>query len=282
MRRVLGAALACLALACASAPKTLRPTTGLGPTQMPPGQSATQLLAEARASFARRPLPEAVRRAETLFLATAHEEPHDVEGLYGAIQARLWRLEHGAEAAERDALVGSAVEAGQLCLTRAPERAECHYGLALALGVQARERHATAIAGLQEMVVHLRRAAELEPRFDHGGPARVLGLVLLRAPGWPLGPGDAEQGLEEARKAVALAPEYPPNLLVLSEALLANGAAAESRNWAERAVELARAQEARGEPDASGWVREGEQLLAKAQRSLNSAATSRGPWGPST
>src|SRR2546430_12208057 len=55
------------------------------------------------------------------------------------------------------------------------------------------------------------------------GPARVQALVLIRAPGWPLGPGDAEAGLAAARRAVALPPLYPPNLLALAEAVAETG-----------------------------------------------------------
>ena len=42
--------------------------------------------------------------------------------------------------------------------------------------------------------------------------------MLLRAPGWPLGPGDPEAALPEAQAAARLAPDYPPNQLVLGEA----------------------------------------------------------------
>jgi tetratricopeptide (TPR) repeat protein len=267
VRRLLGTALVCLTLACAAARQEQRPAPEPGPSQVPSEQSAEALLEEARSAFALRPDAEAVRRAEALYLAAAQADPEGVEGLYGAMLARVWRVEHTQDASARDALAGSAVDAGRQCLERAPDHVACHFGLAQALGVQARERLATALVLVREMVAHLRRAAELDPRFEQGGPARVLSVVLVRAPGWPVGPGDAEQGLEEARKAVALSPEYPPNLLALSDALLANDEVAESRTWAERALALARDAQARGEPDAPSWVRQAEQLLA-GERSL--------------
>ena len=261
MRRVVVAALVALTLACAGARKAQRPTPEQLP-EVPSGLSTLQLLSEAHAAFAQRPDPEAVRRAEAFFEAAAQQDPQNVEALYGAIEAKLWRVDRAADASERDALAGSAVESGRQCVARAPDAAACHYGLALALGIEGRERHSVALSNLQQMIAELRRAEELDPRFEQAGPARVLGVVSVRAPGWPVGPGDAETGLEEARKAVDLFAEYPPNLLALSEALLANGAAEESRQWAERALGLAQAQQQQGDPDAPSWVTEAEQLIA--------------------
>jgi hypothetical protein len=111
------------------------------------------------------------------------------------------------------------------------------------------------------MLQHLRRAAAADPALDLAGPERVAALVLLRAPGWPLGPGDPDSGLLEARRAAARFPDHPPNQLALAEALLATGAAEAGRAAARRAVELARGLAARGDPDAAGWAAEGERLL---------------------
>ena len=157
----------------------------------------------------------------------------------------------------RAALSASAVDAGQACLERAPESALCHYALALGLGVQARERRATATDGMKKMVEHLRRAKELDPRIDEGGPDRVLAVLLTRAPAWPVGPGNPEGAVQEARRAVEIAPDYPPNLLALSEALLDTGGTEEGRGAARRAVELSRSSR---EPDAVSWAAEGERL----------------------
>jgi hypothetical protein len=113
------------------------------------------------------------------------------------------------------------------------------------------------------MVELLKRANGNDPRQDKAGAARVLALVLVRAPGWPLGPGDSDAGLKAARQAVALFPDYAPNQLALSEALLATGDAAGSRAAANRGLELGRlAVSHGGEQDANDWVRDGETLLA--------------------
>ena len=259
MTRVLaGAALA--ALACAPALHAPGPASELGAPAAPDGRSAAGLLAEARAEWARRPDAEAVKRAEALFLAAAEADRGGAEGLYGAIQARIWRIERERDAGRRRALARSAVELGQRCEQRAPASAACAYGLALALGEQAREDHATAADGLKRMVERLRRAAASDPALDRAGPERVLALVLVRAPAWPVGPGDAEAGLDAARKAAARFPDHPPNQLALAEALLANGEAEAGHAAARRAAELARASK---EPEAAEWAREAAALEAR-------------------
>ena len=97
--------------------------------------------------------------------------------------------------------------------------------------------------------------------YDEAGLARVRALVLIRAPGWPLGPGDLEAGLVAARRAVALRPRSLPNLLALAEALSKNGDAAGAReNYAgarDAALPLPAA------ADRDQWLREADQGLQR-------------------
>jgi tetratricopeptide (TPR) repeat protein len=148
----------------------------------------------------------------------------------------------------------------------APGTAGCDYALALALGVEARAHPTGALQRLPEMVRLLRSADRQEPGLDAAGPSRVLALLLLRAPGWPLGPGDPEAALEAARRAAELAPDHAPNQLALAEALRANGEDAGAVGAARRAVELAKAAARAGDPEAPAWLRDGERLLAAWSR----------------
>jgi cytochrome c-type biogenesis protein CcmH/NrfG len=77
---------------------------------------------------------------------------------------------------------------------------------------------------------------------------------LVRAPSWPLGPGDPKAALPEAQAAVRAAPDYPPNQLALGEALRKNGRSAEAHTAYARALRLASNAAARGDPDAAGWI----------------------------
>jgi hypothetical protein len=111
------------------------------------------------------------------------------------------------------------------------------------------------------MLDTLARAESADPNYDEAGPARVRALVLIRAPGWPLGPGDAEAGLAAARRAVTLRPIYPPNLLALAEALATTGDRSGARESYARAHEAALALPAAVDRDE--WLREADHGLQR-------------------
>jgi len=254
--------LAALAAGCAPA---LREPGESGPRgasalglggPVPAASALPSLIAEAEKQFARRPSPDAVEAALRSFHAAARADEARIDGLLGLARTASWAVEQERDTARREALVSVALWAGQWCEKRSPGRADCAYALAQALGQQAREHPATSHDGLGRMTGLLRRAAELDPGLDEAGPERVLALVLLRAPGWPAGPGDAEEGLRQARAAVALRPEHPPNRLALAEALRRNGQEAEARAEYTRALERARALQGPAQPDASTWAAE--------------------------
>ena len=113
------------------------------------------------------------------------------------------------------------------------------------------------------MVPALQSAIKNDPTYDEAGPHRVMALVLLRAPAWPLGPGDVEAGLEEARRAVALRPDYPPNTFALAEALAANKDKDGAREAYIAGKALAGALRDASNPDAPFWIVEADEAISK-------------------
>ena len=79
------------------------------------------------------------------------------------------------------------------------------------------------------MLASLAKAESREPLLDHAGPARLSAVVLMRAPPWPLGPGDADSALIAAHRAVRRDPAWPPNLIALGQAQVKTGASAQAR-----------------------------------------------------
>ena len=234
-------------MACAHALGTPPPIESIAP---PPREDPAQLLKEADEEWSRR---ADAARAERLYLEAARANPRDPAAYAGAIRAKAFRIGRSKDGNERGRLAGEAVGIGQLCEENAPRAPLCDYWLAAALGLQARERAATGHDALPKMVELLRRAAASDPSVDRGGPHRLLATLLLRAPGWPLGPGDEESALPQAQAAVRIDPAYAPNQLALGEALRKNGRAAEARAAYAEALRLATAD---GDPDASGWADE--------------------------
>ncbi len=256
------ALVALLATGCASALKEPPPLESLQHGAAGPGTPAA-LLEEATAAYAKRPDREAVGRSEELCLQAAQADEVAVDGLVCAIRAKSWLAEREKDAKVRTELSVSAVHLGQWCQKRDPASVACKYWLAVALGMQARDRPTTAEDGLRRMAQLLREVGKADPLYDEAGPERVLAMLQLRAPGWPVGPGDDEESLVSARKAVQLRPDYPPNLVTLGEALLRNGERAEGRKVLERAVDLAGRDPWTANPDAPGWIAEAKALLRR-------------------
>jgi tetratricopeptide (TPR) repeat protein len=186
-------------------------------------------------------------------------EPSSVAALAAAIEADSTRSDHESDAKIRSELAAEADRDADACLSREPQAAACLYGRAVAFGLQARAHPTQAGEFLKKMLDTLASAESVDASYDEAGPARVRALVLVRAPGWPLGPGDSEAGLAAARRAVSLRPKYPPNLLALAEALAKTGDADGARESYQRAHDAAQALPAAADRDE--WLSEAAQGL---------------------
>jgi hypothetical protein len=184
-----------------------------------------------------------------------------VEELAAAIAADAKGSDREPDAKIRAELAAEASRDAAACLAREPQAAACLYGRAIALGLEARAHPTRAGELLSAMLGSLADAEAVDPSYDEAGPARVRALVLIRAPGWPLGPGDAETGLVAARRAATLRPQYPPNLLALAEALAKTGDSNGARENYEHARALAQALPAG--TDRDGWLREADEALRR-------------------
>jgi hypothetical protein len=251
-----------LSLGCAAALKEPPPVSALQ-REAVGSTPADALLQEAAEEYAKRPSVAAVQRAEGLCLQAAQVDESGTAGLVCAMQTKAWLAEREKGVKDRTELSVSAVQVGQWCLRRDPASAPCKYWLAVSLGLQARDRPVTAEDGLKRMVQLLRDVAREAPLLDEAGPERVLALLLVRAPGWPVGPGDAEEAIPHARKAVDLRPEYPPNQVALGEVLIINGDKPGGQAALRRAIDLAGTDPWSKDPDAPSWIADARALLPR-------------------
>ena len=253
---------ALVAMACAPALREPPPVSAVAPGTSG-GRSADELVRAADAAWARRADPRQAEAAQALYLDAAADDERRVDALLGAMRAMTFRIEREQVSSVRARLSQEQVQLGQWCQRRAPSEPACDYRLAIALGQQAREHASTGKDALGKMVELLRKTTAAAPRLDSAGPHRVLALVLLRAPGWPMGPGDPEAALAEARAAVGLFPDDPANQLALAEALRKTESPDEARAAYQRALELATAESQAGDPDADRLRAEAAAALAR-------------------
>jgi hypothetical protein len=187
--------------------------------------------------------------------------PDTVDALAAAIAANAQRIDHESDSKTRNELAAEASRDADACIAREPQAAACLYGRAVAQGLDARTHPTRASGLLNNMLQSLASAEAVDPNYDEAGPARVRALVLIRAPGWPLGPGDPDAGLVAARRAATLHPQYPPNLLALAEALAKTGDASGARETYARARDAAQALPPTATRD--DWLHEAEQALRR-------------------
>jgi hypothetical protein len=188
-------------------------------------------------------------------------QSQSVEGLSAAVAEDARRSDLATESTVRAQLAADAAGSAKACLDLAPQDAGCLYSQAIALGLEAQAHPLHANETLKTMLGVLGRAEAADPEYDEAGPARVKALVLIRAPGWPLGPGDADLGLAAARRAVSLRPEYPPNVLALADALGKTGDARGAKETYQRAQLLIQAMPPSTDRDA--WLRQADQALGR-------------------
>jgi tetratricopeptide (TPR) repeat protein len=187
------------------------------------------------------------------------QSPATVADLAAAVAADSRRSDATGDAKIREQLAEDAESNAEACLQLDPKAAACLYYHAVALGLEARAHPLRANDLLKSMLDSLSAAQAADPGYDEAGPDRVKALVLARAPGWPLGPGDPDAALSAARRAVQLQPQYPPNLLALAEALSKTGDAAGARVNYQRARDLAEA--APASADRADWLEQADRAL---------------------
>jgi tetratricopeptide (TPR) repeat protein len=72
-------------------------------------------------------------------------------------------------------------------------------------------------SGLEIIQQRMKQLIDLKSTYVYGGPDRVLAIVLMRAPGSPIGPGDWDLAEKHMKKALEIDPNWPENQLYMAE-----------------------------------------------------------------
>lgn len=188
--------------------------------------------------------------------------------LWQAAKELSIRYEEVETRQDRLAIAKRGIEYGRRCIKEEPENPACYYYHAINTGLYYQTRVIGYQNGLKSMIADCEKVLKLDPAFDHGGAYRILGRIYTEVPYTTSHPGgitrDLEKAEENSRKAVAIAPGFPENHLVLSRALL------EAKRNADAALALSETQQLmpswREHHDYPFWKQETRKLAKKLKR----------------
>jgi tetratricopeptide (TPR) repeat protein len=192
------------------------------------------------------------------------------EAEWKAARACAWLAEDlfDNDKTRRAEFSGRGFEYAKAAVSANPKGVEGHYYSGINRAIQATTK---LFVSAKFMVPAIRdtwkKALQIDSSFDHSGPARALGALYAHAPPWPASIGDPEMAVALLKKAIASAPDYPQNALLLGDALVAD------EKYEEAMPEYRKVLEAQPEPDdahfLSRWKQRAEKGLAEANKKLN-------------
>jgi hypothetical protein len=186
--------------------------------------------------------PLTTRQQKALGFALAqkgHEaSPHHVGAALALARCAALRAEWESEPNLLEQIAEVGIEAAKSA--GAPDHdPRAAYWMSVSLGLSIRLRGYAALPLLPTEMAAL-KTAQKAPELEMGGPLRALGMLYLKAPGWPAGPGDLDEAVELLKTAAEAYPSHPLNHLYYADALREKGDGATATVELQRAADLAR------------------------------------------
>ena len=164
--------------------------------------------------------------------------PHHTGAALALARCAAARVEWEKDANQLEAIAELGIEAARSA--GAPDRdPRAAYWMAVNLGHTILQRGYAAMPLVPVEVAAL-KTAQMSGEIELGGPLRALGMLYLKAPPWPAGPGDMDAALEILKQAVESYPSHPLNHLFYAQALRESGDGEQATRELKRAAELAR------------------------------------------
>ena len=167
------------------------------------------------------------------YAATCLEKASHAELTY-PVQWRLARIYQVlADRVERKSmqrkLLRKAVRIAELAHQIDPKKPEALAVLAASRGVLATLALAPGKSIQESIEGPAEKLMENHPNYNGGEGRRILGALYAKAPPWPAGVGDLEEGLELLETNVRQFPNFPMNRFLYGEALLRDSRAQEAK-----------------------------------------------------
>jgi tetratricopeptide (TPR) repeat protein len=140
------------------------------------------------------------------------------ETLWRAAAANAFLSDEYGDDARKKEYAEKGTEYAKQAVTADDKRVEGHYYAGITIGQYAYVQQTQARALVPQVLEAAKKAVQINEKFDHAGPLRLLGSIYAQAPEPPTSVGDHEEGVKTLSRAVQLAPGFPQNYLLLGDA----------------------------------------------------------------
>lgn len=186
-------------------------------------EEACQLLAKPEEDY-----PKNLLKARELFLAEkggAHSKK--IPTLLS--ETLFWLGELAVTKEDEEKYHGEGVEYGKESVA-IEDSVEAHLWYAANMGAHGVARGImSSLFYLGDIEKHGKRAIELDERFFHAAPLRLMGRFYDQCPGFPIGKGDKNKAIKMLERAVELGPDFLMNHYFLADVYLAKRKKREAR-----------------------------------------------------
>jgi tetratricopeptide (TPR) repeat protein len=138
------------------------------------------------------------------------------EILWEAARTAVW-LGNFGPAEKQDAYVRDGIRYANTALKIKPDGEEALFYDGALAGKLAELDMEYGMSGLEIIQKRMHQLIDMGSTYIYGGPDRVLAIVLMRAPGSPIGPGDWDLAEQHMKRALEIDPNWPENQLYMAE-----------------------------------------------------------------
>ncbi len=198
----------------------------------------SRLVQEARDAFESSPRQVAdVELAAARFGEALGIRTDEYATLWLAARACAWLGEYAGDKSVREAYVRRGLTWVNTALKVNPEGVEGQFYHGVLSGLLGDLDNSYGMDAVKQIEARMTLLIDRGTDIAHGGPQRVFGLLLLRAPGPPASIGSLRNARKQLEHAVEIAPQWPENQLYLAECEFAWARDKDKPEFATRARE---------------------------------------------
>ena len=193
------------------------PTGTLGDHSKDDAAYYAKLVREARGAFLDDPRTiEEVKLSAELYKRATEIRADEYLILWEAARACVWLGNYGPEDKQKD-YVMLGITYANTALKVNPDGPEALFYDGALAGKLAELDISYGPDGMKILMSRMQQLIDMNSKYIYDAPDRVLGILYMRAPGSPIGPGDWDKAEELLTRSLEYDPNWPENQLYMAE-----------------------------------------------------------------